>query len=208
MSGHFTIDKVEYAEGRLTLRCVREFFYPDGLMADDVWIWEIDRPKEKEAHALSNLTGRTATFSEVAAADDEARLTIWLDDGEETLAISGARISKKEEPFSLSDLLGVVSTLSKSLQLSEDARVGLNRKLASVEAFLHEKIERARRRAAFEELRQPAKAAALNREIEDLETILRKLREPNHAPQRNAGSRPSSDDSPAFETPSSRGPRG
>jgi hypothetical protein len=181
MSGHFTIDKVEYAEERLTLRCVREFFYPDGFMADDVWIWEIERPKEKEVHALSKLAGRAATFSEVATADDEASLTIWLDDGEETLALSGARILKKEEPFSPSDLLSVVSTLSKSLQLSEEVRVGLNRKLASIEAFLHEKIERARRRAAFEELRQPVKAAGLNREIEDLETILRKLREPNQS---------------------------
>jgi hypothetical protein len=32
--------------------------------------------------------------------------------------------------------------------------------------------------------------------------------EPNQPPQRNAGSRPSSDDSPASETPSSLGPRG
>jgi hypothetical protein len=33
-------------------------------------------------------------------------------------------------------------------------------------------------------------------------------KEPNQAPQRNAGSRPSSDDSPASGTPSSLGPRG
>ncbi len=35
-----------------------------------------------------------------------------------------------------------------------------------------------------------------------------KKKRPNQSPQRNAGSRPSSGDSPATETPSSLGPRG
>jgi ribosomal protein S18 acetylase RimI-like enzyme len=37
---------------------------------------------------------------------------------------------------------------------------------------------------------------------------LTRRRRPNHPPQRKTGSRPSSDDSPAIETPSSLGPRG
>ena len=38
--------------------------------------------------------------------------------------------------------------------------------------------------------------------------LKRSKKEPNQSPQRNAGSRPSSDDSPASETPPSLGPRG
>jgi hypothetical protein len=38
--------------------------------------------------------------------------------------------------------------------------------------------------------------------------IIRSKKEPNQSPQHNAGSRPSSGDSPACETPSSSGPRG
>jgi len=38
--------------------------------------------------------------------------------------------------------------------------------------------------------------------------LVSKKKKPNQPPQRNAGSRPSSDDSQAFETPSSLGPRG
>jgi hypothetical protein len=40
------------------------------------------------------------------------------------------------------------------------------------------------------------------------DTLKEKTEEPNQSPQRNAGSRPSSDDSSASETPSSLGPRG
>ena len=39
-------------------------------------------------------------------------------------------------------------------------------------------------------------------------TYYKKPIQPNQPPQRNAGSRPSADDSPASETPSSHGPRG
>lgn len=38
-------------------------------------------------------------------------------------------------------------------------------------------------------------------------SLVRLFKRPNHPPQRNAGSHPSSDDSPASETPSSLGPR-
>ena len=48
MSGAFygTIQKVEGFADRLVIRCVREFFHGDGLLGDDVWIWEIERPED------------------------------------------------------------------------------------------------------------------------------------------------------------------
>ncbi len=51
-------------------------------------------------------------------------------------------------------------------------------------------------------------AAAQNILCVSVATWMTKRKEPIQSPQRNAGSRPSSGDSPASETPSSLGPRG
>ena len=98
----------------------------------------------------------------------------------------GARIEKKEERRDERDLEEVVAQMSQQFRRAETDYLTLDRKPTAVSTFIEQKIERVRRRAEFEQQRDSGKPEGLSREIEDLQTILRKLKEPNQALQPTA----------------------
>jgi hypothetical protein len=184
MSGAFygTIKKVEASGDRLVIRCVRDFFHGDGLMLDDVWIWEIERP-DKKSEMLQSMVGRAIIHFEVSGSGDRQSLRIALDEGHEEISLTGKRVGKKEEPRSGADLEDVVTQLCQRIFRDEAHYLALNQKLMSVGTFVEQKIDRLQRRAEFELQRGSEKTEGFGREIEDLQGILKKLKEPNQSLQ-------------------------
>ena len=173
------IQKVEGSNDRLIIRCVRDFFHGDGLMSDDVWLWEIEHPEEEKSALLRSMIGRDVVGFEVNESEGRQSLSIWLDEGDETISISGKRIGKREEQRDKSDLEEVVAHLSLRVSRDEAEYLALNRKLAAVATFAEQMIDRIKRRAEFEQQRESGKAEGFSREIEDIQSILKKLREPD-----------------------------
>jgi hypothetical protein len=97
MNGVFygTIHKVEAIANRLIIRCVREFFHGDGLMADDVWIWEIEKPEEGKSAMLRSMIGRAVVYFEASESREGQSLLISLDEGHETISVTGKCVGKK-----------------------------------------------------------------------------------------------------------------
>jgi hypothetical protein len=179
MNSYFqgTIQKVDIIEDRLVLRCVREFFYQDGFKPDDILTWEIDRPVEMEIY-VRLLTGKSVDYFEVKEEMGQQTLLISHEVDYEPISIQGTCVRKREESYTKDDLISVISVLSRRLDQFESDSLALHRKLTSIESFIKEKIERIRRRVQFEAQRESGKAAVLDHEIEDLNTILTKLKAP------------------------------
>jgi hypothetical protein len=190
MSGavYGTIQKIEASGDRLVIRCVRDFFHGDGLMLDDVWIWEIERHEDEKSEMLQSIVGRPIVHFEVSGSGDRQSLCIALDEGHETISLTGKRVGKKEEPRSGADLENVVTQLSQRIFQDEAHYLALSQKLTSVATFVEQKIDRLQRRAEFELQRGSEKKEGFGREIEDLQGILKKLQEPNQAPEPTAPS--------------------
>lgn len=190
MSGVFygIIQKVESDGDRLIVRCVRSFFHPDGLMGDDVWTWEIERPEEDKIAVVKAMVGREVQYFEVGKTEQGQWLRISVDDDGEAISISGKHVGKKEGPRDERDLKEVVAQLSRRISCDEADHLALSRKLAAVATFVDQKIDRVQKRAAFEKQRESGKTEGFNREIEDLQGILRKLKEPSEAPEPSAPS--------------------
>ena len=185
MGGTFNIQKVEVLVDRLVVRCVREFFYEDGLMSDDVWIWEIEQPEEGNAALLRAMIGKQCYVGE----DSEGKsLLVDVEESDESIAVRGKRIGKKVEPRGPQDLEDVIAQLSREIGREVTYHAVLHRKLREIATFVEHKIDNIQRRSEFVKLRKPAKSEALGRELEDLQTILRKLKDSN----RNAETAPSS----------------
>lgn len=183
-----TIQKIDALEGRLVVRCVREFFHGDGLMVDDVWIWEIESPERAKATLLQTMVGRSVSGFEINESKEDPTLRIWLDEGDESLSVAGKRIGKKEEARDECDLVDVISQLSKRIFRDEAEYLSLSRKLSSIATSVEQKIDRIRRRAEFQQQRGSEVSDAFSREIEDLQAILSRLKEPNQAPEPTAPS--------------------
>lgn len=181
MSGVFygTIQKVEAFTDRLVIRCVRDFFHGDGLMNNDVWIWEIERPEQEKSAMLRSMIGRPIAYFQVTESKEGQSLLVSLDESSEAISVSGKCVRKKEESRDVRDLEDVVVQLSRRVQRDESDYLALSRKLTAIATFVEQKIDRAQRRAGFEQQRGSGKAEGFSREIEDLQTILRKLKEPD-----------------------------
>lgn len=174
MGGTFNIQKVEASGGCLVVRCVREFFYQDGLMADDVWIWEIEQPEEGKAALLRDLIGKQCYVYE---SSDGKSLLVAVEDTGEEVAVPGKHIGKKMEPMGPQDLEDVIAQLSREIQRDVNHSVKLGQKLTAIATFVEHIIDNIQRRAEFVKQKEPAKSKSFGREIEDLRAILGKLRE-------------------------------
>ncbi len=181
MSGVFygTIQTVEAEGEHLAIRCVREFFHADGLMHDDVWIWEIERPEKEKVALLRSMTGRAVDYFEVADVESGQSLRISVDDERDAVVISGKCVRRREEPRNKHDIENVVAQMSQRIARDESDYLALSQRLTAIATFVEQKIDRIQRRAAFAQQRDSQKAGSFGREIEDLQGILRKLKEPN-----------------------------
>lgn len=181
MSGVFygTIRNVDALADKLVIRCVREYFHGDGLMKDDVWIWEIEHPEQVKATVLRSIIGRSINYFEVNNSDGGQSLLISLDEGNEIISVIGKLVRKMEESRNGHELVDVVVQLSQQFRRDEADYAALSRKLSDVAVFVEQTIGRIQQRAEFEKERGSAKGEAFNREIEDLQTLLRKLKAPN-----------------------------
>jgi hypothetical protein len=180
MSDHFqgVIQKVSVINGRLVLRCVRTFFPPDGFLGDDVWVWDIERPEEQRIATVRTLIGTRVEAFEVKIARGKETLLISIDEDSEPVPVVGANVRKKAMCYNRSDLLTVIDNLSKELHRAESLVVELHQRSSGIEIFIHEILERSKRRLEFEQHRESSKVDGLRREIGDLEAILRRLKGP------------------------------
>lgn len=179
MSGAFygTLQKVEVTADLLSIRCVREFFHSDGLMADDVWTWLIKNPEAGKGERLQLLEGKTVDSFEIREGVSGQVLRMSVDEETEPFSVAGTAVEKSEEPRDTCDLKDVIAQLCKQIERGEAGYLALNRKISGVTTFVEQKIDRIQRRAEFEQQRVSGKSDGLSREIEDLQTILRKLKE-------------------------------
>src|SRR5450432_644420 len=179
MSGVFygTLRNVEALADKLVIRCVREYFHGEGLMKDDVWIWEIEHPEQANIAALRSLIGRSVNSFEVTNSDESQFLLISLDEGHETISIIGKLVRKTEESRNGHELIDVVIQLSQQFRRAEADYSALSHKLSDVVVFVEQTIGRIQLRAEFEKERGSHKVEAFKREIEDLQIMLRKLKE-------------------------------
>jgi hypothetical protein len=169
-----TIEKVEVTGSTVALRCVRVFYHADGLLGDDVWIWSIcDAAQVAEARLL---LGRSVPGFE----SGEKSLRVWLDEGDESVTITGSRIDKTEGPRSPAEMEQVIGELSKRILRDESEHLALTKSIREVATSIYQQIDRLERRAEFEKQRRPESSNAFTREIEDLGAILKRLEEGNH----------------------------
>lgn len=173
-----TLQKVEVSPDRLLVRCVREFFYSDGLLADDVWIWEIDGADAAKITLLQAMVGHVIAGFEIDEGKEVQLLRIWFDESDEPVSIGGKRIGKREEPRGERDLEELVSRLAQSIFRLEAESSRLYEKLSKIATTVEQNIDRISRRATFQQKRAPEMPNNFQREIEDLQTILRRLKEP------------------------------
>lgn len=174
MGGTFNIQKVEASGGRLVVRCVRDYFYGDGLMADDVWIWEIEEPEEGKAELLRAMIGKQCYVYE---SNEGKSLLVAVEDTDEKVAVRGKHIGKKEEMRGPEDFKDLVAQLSREIGREVGNHGKLRQKLSAVATVVEHMIDNKQRRVEFVKEREPEKAKGLSREIEDLRAVLRKLRE-------------------------------
>lgn len=168
-----TIEKVEVTGATVALRCVREFNHGDGLLADDVWLWSIsDAVQVAEAQLL---LGRSVPGFE----SGEKSLRVWLDEGDESVTITGSRIDKTESPRSPGDMERVIGELSKRILRDESEHLALTKSIREVATSIYQQIDRLERRAEFEKQRRPESSDAFTREIDDLGAILKRLEDTN-----------------------------
>ncbi|MBL9203554.1 MAG: hypothetical protein JNN01_00610 [Opitutaceae bacterium] len=177
MHGYFQgeIQRVDVADGRLELRCVREYFYPDGFVGDEVWIWLIERPAPESVEVARKLCGRVVGDFVMTQDAGLHRLVVTLDD-HQTCTLVGARIQKQEEPLTESDLWAVVAAVSDKTAGPPENDGILHRRASDVEAFLYAKIDHLRHQVEMEESRDSTRAGVLRWQVEDLETMLKTLR--------------------------------
>ena len=127
------------------------------------------------------MIGKSVDYFEIREDGNAQTLLISIDESAEAFSVSGARVGKKEEPRGEDDLEAVVKQLSQQVRRDEADYLALSRKLTAAATFIEQKIDRIQRRAEFEQQRESGKSGAFGREIEDLQGILRKLKEPNQA---------------------------
>jgi hypothetical protein len=167
------IEEVEVTGSTVALRCVRGFNHSDGLLADDVWLWSVtDAVQIADARSL---VGRSVPGFEVG----EQSLRVWLDEGDESLTITGSRVEKTEGPRNGSDMVRVIKDLSKRIQRDESEHLALTKSIREVATSIYQQIDRLERRAEFEKQRRPETLNAFTREIEDLGAILKRLEDTN-----------------------------
>jgi hypothetical protein len=172
------IEQVESDGIGLTIRCVREYYWGDGLMADDIWILRIEEPQADAASILRNTIGLPLSDLEMNADTASHRLTIYSDEGAEPVTVTAKHISKTEEPRSSLDLENLVSLLSKRVLQDEAEYVNQSKKIGDCATFVEQMLDRMRKRAEFEAAREGGSPNAAKREIDDLLAILTKLRAP------------------------------
>jgi len=171
------IERVDLSDGKLGIRCVRNFFHGDGLMADDVWVWDIEGAEKQSVEDLNSLIGHTVCFDLKETKEGLPVLTVLDDDGVKSVSVAAKSIRKTTSARDQRDLVAVVEDLSRQFRQAESLHLSLGIKISAVVGFVEEKIERAKRRVEFEVQRGSNKPDGLIREIEDLQTILKKLKE-------------------------------
>ena len=163
---------------RLVIRCVREFFHGNGLMADDVWIWEVAGAEAGMAVKMQTLIGRTVDYFRIEAGTPGQALRISFEEGEENLVVAGRSVAKREEGRSAAELRDVVAQLVQRINRNEGEYAAFDRRLKAAEDFVVQRIGRLQRRAAAARHPGGPVAKSLAAEIEDLQTILARLNEP------------------------------
>jgi hypothetical protein len=172
------IEKVESDGLGLTVRCVREYYWGDGLMADDIWILRIEEPQADAVVILRNIVGLPLVDLEIDSDTAAHRLKIYSDEVAEPVAVAAKRISKTEEPRSPLDLEKLVDHLSKRVLRDEAEYVSQSKKIGDCATFVEQLLDRMRKRAEFEAAREGGSPNSAKREIDDLLAILTKLRAP------------------------------
>lgn len=182
MTFYGTVERVEVTGKMVMVRCVREYRHADGLMADDVWLWTI-------ADAVDIASAQALLGRSVCGFEAEQRgLKVWLDEGDESVAVNGSSVAKAEEARSSADLEHVVCALSRRIQEDEREYLALTKKIREIATSIYQKIDRLERRAAFEAERRRESPKEFAREIEDLLGIIRRLEEPNQPSEPTAAS--------------------
>ena len=169
LSFYGAIEKVDVTGSVVSLRCVREFYHADGLMGDDVWTWFISDLEEPTQATL--LVNRHVCGFEVT----EGSVRVWLDEGDDSVSLSGSRVWKKEEARGPADLERVIALLSKRVLHQETEYLVLSRKMNAISVSVRQRIDRLQRRAEFEKQRRNQASSDFAREIEDLNGILRRI---------------------------------
>jgi hypothetical protein len=171
-----TIRQVDGEVDLVAIKCVRSYFFPDGLLSDDVWVWTVSRPEASAIERVRAAVGRAVDYFDVIESDSRSLFIISLDDDGGEISVPCAGVVRKEEARSRADLEEVVIQLSQRLTQGEAEYLDLCRRLSSVATFVEQKIDRIQRRAAFLQERDVRRAEGLSRESEDLKTILRRIK--------------------------------
>ena len=169
------VQQVTVADGQLELRCVREYFYPDGFVGDEVWVWVVEHPIPETVQSAHGLRERMVGDYVVTEEIRPQTLTLTLED-DETCTLIGSRIHKREEPMTESDLWAVVAAVSDRTAPPPEKDGMLHRRSRDVEAFLSARIDHLRHEAQASESQSSQRAGDLRWQVEDLESMLRSLR--------------------------------